>query len=96
MVLHQAGIMTDTLQPVQPNGSKSETIYKSNKDTHRKIISFNQPESSVQALIADRATLATGLNIHNYCCRGIVATMHYNAEELIQVIGRLDPLGQAN
>ncbi|KFA71358.1 hypothetical protein S40288_09396 [Stachybotrys chartarum IBT 40288] len=96
MALHQAGIVTDTLQPVQPNSSKSKTVYKSNKDRHRKILSFNQPESSVQVLIANRATLATGLNIHNYCCRGIIATMHYNAEELIQVMGRLDRLGQAN
>ncbi|KAF2969221.1 hypothetical protein GQX73_g4328 [Xylaria multiplex] len=58
------------------------------------IDKFNDPDSDVQILLTSMDLSAYGLNLHKSCCKGIVIQWPWNANHLIQILGRLPRIGQ--
>lgn len=66
-----------------PNSLRSNTIAL-----------FNDPSSSIQALVTTYNCGAIGLNMHSQCSRIILMESALNHNSLFQTIGRIHRLGQ--
>ncbi|KAI0185230.1 hypothetical protein EV127DRAFT_515486 [Xylaria flabelliformis] len=58
------------------------------------IDKFNDPESNVDILLTSMDLSAYGLNLHKACCKGIILQWPWNANHLLQILGRLPRIGQ--
>ncbi|KAL7808405.1 P-loop containing nucleoside triphosphate hydrolase protein [Trichoderma gracile] len=83
--LLMAGFDTLTVRSSDKPGYKVEAISK-----------FSDPQSSAQIFIANINIMSTGVNLHQACSKGILATFHFNAKTIQQVHGRLNRLGQCH
>ncbi|KAI0423822.1 hypothetical protein F5Y09DRAFT_354502 [Xylaria sp. FL1042] len=58
------------------------------------IDKFNDPETDIQILVTSMDLSAYGLNLHKACCKGMVIQWPWNANHLLQILGRLPRIHQ--
>jgi hypothetical protein len=58
------------------------------------IDQFNDPDTDIQILLTSMDLSAYGLNLHKACCKGIIVQWPWNANHLLQILGRLPRIGQ--
>ncbi|KAI0551654.1 P-loop containing nucleoside triphosphate hydrolase protein [Xylaria curta] len=73
-----------------------QTIRSDHSVQERNIIidAFNDLESDVDILLLSMDLSAYGLNLHKVCCKGIILRWPWNANHLLQILGRLLRIGQ--
>lgn len=55
---------------------------------------FSDPTSKAEVFVANIAIMSAGLNLHTACSKGLLINMHFNANTILQIHGRLNRLGQ--
>lgn len=58
------------------------------------ISQWNDPLSNLQVFVANIQTMSVGVNLHKACCKGIFLNWHLSAKAMLQMIGRLNRIGQ--
>ncbi|KAK8037865.1 hypothetical protein PG991_001211 [Apiospora marii] len=66
----------------------------SNRDREDVVEQFNSPDSGMAAFVLNASTNMSGLNLHHCCSKGIIAQFTWNVASLIQIMGRIDRVGQ--
>ncbi|KAI0448461.1 hypothetical protein F5B21DRAFT_497473 [Xylaria acuta] len=89
-------IQQETALILQMWGWKVETIRSDHTVQERNacIDKFNDPDSDVDILLTSMDLSAYGLNLHKCCCKGIIIQWPWNANHLLQILGRLPRIGQ--
>lgn len=58
------------------------------------VSEFNDPDSDVDVLVTNHRVASVGIDLHHACCKGILLCWPWNANTLIQTMGRLIRIGQ--
>ncbi|KAF7553679.1 hypothetical protein G7Z17_g3457 [Cylindrodendrum hubeiense] len=68
--------------------------HDSAKDRTRVIKMWNNPRSDMNVFVANFNTMATSVNMHTCCSKGIALSWHLNAKTMHHMVGRLNRIGQ--
>ncbi|KFA56134.1 hypothetical protein S40293_00104 [Stachybotrys chartarum IBT 40293] len=93
-VLHKTGLQTQVIHGYQRNqagGSRNSRSWtEPTAKRVRRYSNWNDPSSKIQVLIANVASLDSGINLHICCSKMIIASLNPNVQTTIQAIGRLN------
>jgi hypothetical protein len=79
-------------------GFHVNTIRSCDKATRKmkEIAEFSDPTSQSQIFLANINIMATGVNLHECCSRGIILGFHHNAKIITHAHGRIHRINQKN
>jgi hypothetical protein len=63
-------------------------------DRSTKVADFNDPESDVDCFVSSMTISGTGINLHQQCHRGIILQMGSSLDKMLQLLGRIERIGQ--
>lgn len=90
-ILHREVVLCLQMAGLQVLSIRSD---HSVQERNAAIDKFNNPGTQVDLLVTSIDLSAYGLNLHKCCCKGIILQWPWNANHLLQILGRLPRINQ--